>query len=78
MLTLDTLGEVAQVEDVVRLGRSGQEVGAHAEIDIHGCRHDELTALTHSVREVHQEPGQNGLKTHVTCCQSIRNPVRMA
>ena len=63
-LTLDTLGEVAEVEDVVGLGGRGQEVGAHAEIDVHSGRHDGLTALTHGVGEVHQEPGQDGLQTH--------------
>ncbi len=33
-LTLNALGEVPEVEDVVRLGRSGQEVGTHTSIDL--------------------------------------------
>ena len=33
--TLDALGEVPEVEDVVRLGRCGEKVSAHTSIDFH-------------------------------------------
>ena len=33
-LTLDTLGQVPEVEDIVRLGWSGQEVSTHTTIDL--------------------------------------------
>ena len=36
--TLDALGEVPEVEDVVRLGRRGEKVSAHTSIDFHTGR----------------------------------------
>ena len=40
VLTLDALGEVPEVEDVVRLGWGGQQVSAHAAIDLNTGRED--------------------------------------
>lgn len=36
--TLDALGEVPEVEDVVRLCRRGEKVSAHTSIDFHTGR----------------------------------------
>ena len=64
--TLNTLGQISQVEDVVRLGRCWQEVGAHPEVDLHGSSDDGLRGLPHRVREVQQEAGQDGLQELIT------------
>ena len=36
--TLDALGEVPEVEDIVRLGRCGEKISAHTSIDFHTGR----------------------------------------
>ena len=36
LATLDALGEVAEVEEVVRLGWGREEVLTHALVDLHG------------------------------------------
>ena len=65
-LTLHAVGEVAQVEDVVRLGGGRQQVGAHSLVDLNGRPHHPLDTLAHRVREVVEEPGQDHLGSRGT------------
>ena len=61
-LTLHTFGQVPEVEDVVGLGRSGQQVHTHAVVDLHGGVHYAAGALLHRHGEVVQEAAQDRLK----------------
>jgi len=61
-LTLDTLGQVTQVEDIVRLGRRWQQVSTHSAIYLHGRGNNRLGTLAHWRREIHQEASQDLLK----------------
>lgn len=60
--TLDTLGKISKVEDVVRLGRCGQEVQAQTVVDLHGCVHNLSGAVLHLVGKLPQEAVQDGLQ----------------
>ena len=61
-LTLDAFGQVAEVENVVRLGGRRQEVGTHSTIDVAGRLHDGIGALAHRLREVREKPVEYRLK----------------
>lgn len=61
-LTLHTLGEITQVEEIVGLGWSGKQISFHAAIDFNSCPYNWLYWLTHCLREVSKETIQNGLK----------------
>ena len=60
--TLDTLGQIPQVEDVVGLRGRRQEVRTHAEIHLHGRVDDRLGTLAYGVRKVLEEAMKNSLK----------------
>lgn len=61
-LTLDTLWEVAKVEDIVRFSGGGEEVRRHPAVNLHGSLTYRLRCLTYSRREVHEKPGQDLLQ----------------
>ena len=65
-LTLDTLGQVAKIEDVVRLGGRRQEVGTHAAVRLVGRRHYRLGARPHRMRKLREESVQYCLKQRRT------------
>ena len=72
--TLDALGQISEVEDVVRLGGRGQQVGAHAEVDFDGGVDDRVGTLTHLVRELVEETGQQRLQQYsssISSCQLL-------
>ena len=64
LLTLDAFRQVAEVEDVVRLGGRGQEVGAHSPVDLAGRLHDRIGALPDRLRKIREEPAQYRLETN--------------
>lgn len=51
-LTLDTLGKVPKIEDIVRLGWSGQQVHTQAVVNLHGCVHNLGGAVLHLLAKV--------------------------
>ena len=59
--TLNALGEISEVEEVVRLGRSGEEVGAHPPVYLHAGVHNGLRSFLHWGRKVGQETLGDGL-----------------
>ena len=63
-LTLHTLGQVSEVEDVVGFGWSREQVHTHAVIDLHGSVHYTACSLFHCSWEITQEATQNRLQTY--------------
>lgn len=60
--TLDTLGQITQVKDVVRFGGGGEEVGRHPAVNLHGSLTNRFCCLTHGRGEVHEKPSQDLLQ----------------
>ena len=60
--TLYALGEVSEVEEVVGLGRSGEEVRAHASIDLHTGIHYGFGSIFDRSRKLGKETLGDGLK----------------
>lgn len=61
-LTLDTLGKIPKIEDVVRLGWCGQQVQAQTVVDLHGRVHNLGGAVFHLLGKLTQETVQDGLQ----------------
>ena len=61
-LTLNAFGQVAKVEDVVRLGWRRQEVQTHSAVDLIGSLHYGLGTLPYSGREFREKSVQYCLK----------------
>ena len=60
--TLYALGEVPEVEEVVGLGRGGEEVRAHASIDLHAGIHYGFGSVLDRSRELGKEALGDRLK----------------
>lgn len=65
-LTLDTLGEVSEIEDVVGLCRSGQEINTQTVVNIHSCIHYLSSAVLHLLGKLTEETVQDGLEERVS------------
>lgn len=60
--TLDTLGEISEIEDVVGLGWSRQQIYAQTVINLHGCVHNLTGAVLHLLGKIPKETFKDGLE----------------
>jgi len=60
--TLDTLGEVPEVEDIVGLGWRGQQVYTQAVVNLHGRVHNLTGTVLHRLGKVTKETTEDGLR----------------
>lgn len=51
-LTLNTLGEVPEIEDIMGLSWSGQQIDTHSVVNLYGCIHNLTGAFLHSLGEL--------------------------
>lgn len=61
-LTLDTLGEVSEIEDVVGLSWSGQQIYTQTVVNLYSCIHNLTGTVLHFLGELTQETIENGLE----------------
>lgn len=54
-LTLDTLGEVPEIEDIVGLSWSGQQIYAQPVVNLHSCIHNLTGTVFHSLGKLAKE-----------------------
>lgn len=61
-LTLDTLREVPEIEDIVGLSRSGQQIHTQTVVNLHSCIHNLTSAVLHCLGKLTEETVQDGLE----------------
>lgn len=60
-LTLNTLGQVPEIEDIVRLRWGGQQIHTQTVVNLYGCIHNLSGAVLHRLGELTEETSQDGL-----------------
>ncbi len=61
-LTLDTLGEVPEIKDIVGLSWSGQQIYTQTVVNLHSCIHNLTGTVLHRLGKLTEETVQDGLE----------------
>ena len=54
-LTLDTLGEVPEIEDIMGLSWSGQEIYTQTVVNLHSCIHNLIGTVLYCLGKLTEE-----------------------
>lgn len=61
-LTLNTLREVSEIEDIVGLSWCGQQIHTQTVVNLHSSIHNLLSTVLHRLRKLAKETVQDGLE----------------